>query len=312
VEKKGEAVGMRLPGAIAPGAAELPAATARSRVILAREIASPKNPLTARVMVNRLWQHHFGRGLVATPNDFGSNGERPSHPALLDHLAAELIGNGWRLKPLHRLILLSSTYRQSSLGPAAAPGLTKDPEDRLLWRFRRRRLEAEEIRDAMLSISGTLNLKEGGESVMVPVGEDLVRLLYKPSQWTVTADPSEHHRRSIYLFAKRNLQLPLLEAFDQPTLQTSAPLRASSTHVPQALELLSGGLSNSLARELAGRLAREAGPGAGAQADLAFRLVAGRPPSAKERRLALAFLEEGSLAEFALAMFNSNSFLYVD
>jgi hypothetical protein len=312
-EKKGERVGMRLPGVIASGgAAELPAATPRSRTILARGIASPKNPLTARVIVNRLWQHHFGRGLVATPNDFGMNGERPSHPRLLDHLAAELMDGGWRLKPLHRLILLSSAYRQSSRFPAAAPGRTKDPEDRLLWRFRRRRLEAEEIRDAMLSISGTLNRKAGGESVMVPVGEDLVRLLYKPYQWAVSADAAEHHRRSIYLFAKRNLQLPLLEAFDQPTLQTSAPLRASSTHVPQALELLSGGFSNDLAQRLAGRLLREAGPGAAAQIDLAYRLAAGRPPSEVEARLALSFLEKGSLSEFSLAMFSLNSFLYLD
>src|SRR5262249_31007870 len=137
---------------------------------------------TARVFVNRVWGWHFGRGLVETANDLGVNGARPSHPELLDWLASEFIAGGWRLQPLHRLIVLSGTYRQASRRPDAAAGLAKDAENRLLWRFPRRRLAAEEVRDGMLAVAGRLNLKRGGPSVVVPVDADLVRLLYAPAQ----------------------------------------------------------------------------------------------------------------------------------
>ena len=185
---------------------------------------SPEHPLTARVIVNRLWQHHFGTGLVKTVNDFGTKGDRPSHPELLDWLAATLVENGWRLKPIHRLILLSGTYRQSSHRRRTRPKpLRQDPENRLLWRFNRRRLEAEEIRDAMLAVSGRLNARAGGPSVMVPVDPRIVQPAYKPSQWQVARDPAEHDRRSIYLIAKRNLRLPFLEAFDAPAPDDQLP-----------------------------------------------------------------------------------------
>src|SRR5262249_25904610 len=157
------------------------------------------HPLTARVLVNRLWHYHFGKGLVATANDFGVNGAAPSHPELLDYLANEFIANGRRIKAIHRLILLSSTYRQSSVSPDGELGKRLDPENRLLWRFLRRRLEAEEVRDAMLAAAGALNRKAGGPSVVVPVEADLVKLLYDPSQWAVTPDEREHNRRSVYL-----------------------------------------------------------------------------------------------------------------
>src|SRR5262249_21296790 len=145
-----------------------------ARLALARWLADPEHPLTARVFVNRVWQYHFGRGLVATPNDFGANGSPPSHPELLDHLANEFVRQNGRLKPLHRLIVLSAAYRQSSRSPDAQAGRQKDPDNRLLWQFPRRRLSAEEVRDTMLSVSGRLNLKAGGESVIVPVEKDLV------------------------------------------------------------------------------------------------------------------------------------------
>ena len=205
-------------------------------------------------MVNRIWHYHFGRGIVGTPNDFGRMGERPTHPELLDYLANEFVASGWSMKRVHRLILLSNAYRQASDVDNAA-AREKDPDNRLLWRFSRQRLEAEEIRDAMLAVSGQLNPQAGGPSVIVPIDPDLVHALYKPSQWAVTKDPAEHNRRSVYLFAKRNLRLPFMEVFDAPDAQVSCPRRESSTHAPQALELLNGDFANRQAEALAARLA---------------------------------------------------------
>jgi hypothetical protein len=173
-------------------------------------------------------------------------------------------------------------------------------------------LTAEEVRDSMLMVSGRLNLKAGGPSIVVPVDNDLVKLLYAPSQWVVTPDPKEHDRRSVYLVAKRNLRLPFLEAFDQPDAATSCSRRESSTHALQALELLNGTLANKLAASFAERLRKEAGNDPKAQVELAYRLAIGRLPSAKERELALEFLKGSSLKEFALAVFNLNAFLYVN
>jgi hypothetical protein len=271
-------------------APELAATHPRPRTQLANWLTHPDNPLTARVLVNRAWQWHFGKGLVETANDFGTNGAGPTDPDLLDYLANELIAGGWRLKPLHRLILLSHAYRQT-----AAP----------------RRLDAEEIRDAMLAISGRLNRKAGGESVMLPVDPDLVNLLYDPKQWQVTPDEAEHDRRTVYLIAKRNLRLPFTEVFDQPDAQTSCPRRERSTHAPQALELLNGPTANRLAEAFARRLEREAGPEPPRQVERAFLLVTGRRPTPREEELAVRFLRTQPLREFALAMFNLNAFLYV-
>jgi hypothetical protein len=311
-EKKERQVGPRLPHQfLAADAPELPADTPNARTILARWIAGPDNPLTARVLVNRVWQQHFGRGLVETANDFGVNGSPPSHPELLDWLATEFIRSGWRVKTLHRLIVLSSTYRQASQSPDARAGSDKDAEDRLLWRFPRRRLGAEEVRDAMLAVSGRLNDAAGGPSVVVPVEADQVKLLYSPAQWAVTRDVRQHDRRSVYLLAKRNLRLPFMEAFDQPDAQTSCARREASTHALQALELLNGKLANGLAEAFAERLLREAGPDPAAQVERGYLLAAGRPPGAKEKELAVQFLREQPLKEFALALFNLNAFLYV-
>jgi hypothetical protein len=205
---------------------------------------------------------------------------------------------------------MSNAYLQAS-SPNAA-GETKDPDNKLLWHFSRRRLEAEEIRDATLSVSGQLNLTAGGPSVIIPIESDLIRALYKPSQWAVTKDQSAHSRRSVYLFAKRNLHLPFLEVFDAPDELVSCPRRESSTHAPQALELLNGDFTNQQAEALAARLAAEAGQNRARQVDLAYRLAAGRLPTVKERQLALDFLKSQPLREFALAVFNLNAFLYVN
>ncbi len=308
-EHKGIAVGPRpLSVLVSTSTPELAADISQPRTQLARWIADEEHPLTARVIVNRLWQHHFGAGLVKTPNDFGTRGAPPSHPKLLDWLARTLVENGWRLKPMHRLIVLSNTYRQSS--DIRTPR-TEDPENRLLWRFNRRRLSAEEIRDAMLAVAGRLNLAAGGPSVMVPVDPELVGLLYKPSQWNVTEDITEHDRRSIYLIAKRNLRLPFMEAFDAPGLQTSCPVRETSTHAPQALELLNGRFANEMAAAFASRLARECDGDPYRIVERAFRLAAGRGPTETERELSLDFLRDQPLPEFALAVFNLNGFIYV-
>jgi hypothetical protein len=312
-EKKGEQVGPKLLeiGFVGKVTA-LPPDTANPRTILARAIVDPKNPLAARVMVNRVWQWHFGTGIVDTANDFGANGSPPSHPELLDWLANEFVAGGWRIKHLHRLIVLSGTYRRASRHPAPATGVRKDPDDRLLWHFPRRRLTAEEVRDSMLALAGRLNPKAGGPSVVVPVDNDLVKLLYAPAQWSVTPDRTEHDRRSVYLLAKRNLRLPFMEAFDQPDAATSCSRRESSTHPLQALELLNGTLANELAAAFAERLRKEAGETPAAQVALAYRLAAGREPTAKEKELAVTFLKTGALKEFALAVFNLNAFLYVN
>jgi hypothetical protein len=318
---KGDAVGMRPPGVLLPdNSPELPPETGNSRTMLAKWVIDPQNPLTARVMVNRIWEYHYGRGIVATPNDFGRMGERPTHPELLDYLANEFVSSGYSVKHVHRLILLSNTYRQSSALPEKTGAIEKDPDNKLLWRFNRRRLDAEEVRDTMLAVAGNLNSDAGGPSVMIPIEKELVDALYKPSQWQVTPDPAQHNRRSVYLIAKRNLKLPFLEVFDAPDTLVSCPRRESSTHSPQALELLNGSFSNREAKVLATRLVAESGRSYRKQVDLAYRLAVGRAPTQRELRLALNFLQKEAKRagdqkardEFALAMFNLNAFLYVN
>jgi Protein of unknown function (DUF1553)/Protein of unknown function (DUF1549) len=314
---KGDRVGMRPLGVLLPEAApELRETTEKPRAELAKWIVAPENPLTARVLVNRIWQYHFGRGIVATPNDFGRMGGRPSHLALLDYLANEFVSGGFSIKQIHRLILSSNTYQQSSRLPddaaLKARAMEKDPENKLLWRFNRQRLEAEQIRDAMLAVAGTLNTRQGGPSVMVPIDQELVKLLYKPSQWAPAKDPAEHTRRSVYLIAKRNLRLPFMEVFDAPDMQVSCPRRESSTHAPQALELLNGTFANEQAEAFARRLEAEAGPNLRKQIDLGYRLVTGRPARPREIQAALDFLKTQPRREFTLTLLNLNSFLYVN
>ncbi len=318
-ENKGEPVQPRpLSVLTADQVAELSPGETQPRSQLAKWLTSPNHPLTARVIANRIWQQHFGVGLVKTANDFGLKGEKPSDPELLDWLAATLIDNGWRLKPLHRLMVLSEAYRGSrgegrgasgdqnkaTVLPSVSP-LTPHPSPLL------RRLSAEEIRDAMLAVSGRLNPKAGGPSVIVPVDPELVDLLYKPSQWAITADVTEHDRRSVYLIAKRNLRLPFFENLDAPALQTSCARRESSTHPPQALELLNGTLANDLALAFARRLKRECSSDHEKTIDRAFRLALGRAPTANELQRSSEFLHEQPLGEFTLALFNLNEFLYV-
>ena len=309
----GDLVGMRPIGVLLPdGAPEWGDRIDKPRLALAKWITDPANPLTARVMVNRIWEHHFGAGIVTTPNDFGRMGSRPSHPELLDWLANQFVEGGWRMKPLHRLILLSSAYQQDYLAKAPPEALDKDPDDRLLWRFPRRRLSSEELRDAMLTVSGRLNPQRGGPSVIVPIEPALLKLIYNPAQWAVNPDPRQFDRRSIYLFQKRNMPLPFMEVFDAPDRILSCPRREQSTHAPQALELLNGDFSNSMAKSLADRVSREAGPNRDRQIARMFQLALGRDPVPAERQAAQRYLKDGPLSELALAVFLVNDFLYVE
>jgi Protein of unknown function (DUF1553)/Protein of unknown function (DUF1549) len=310
-------VGARPLGILLPeNAPEEPVDTTTPRLKLANWIVDPGNPLTARVMVNRIWQYHFGRGIVSTANDFGRMGGRPSNPELLDYLANEYVAGGWKMKPIHRMILLSSAYRQASESPMERAAMEKDSEDALLWKFTRRRLEAEEIRDSMLAVSGRLNAKIGGPSVMVPIDQDLVKMLKRPQYWVTTRDKSEYDRRSIYMIYKRNLQLPFMGVFDAPDALLSCPRREQSTHAPQALEMLNGATSNQLAEYFAERLREKAGDNS-SRIDLAWRLALGRAPNPKEKSLALQFIQEKPddmvrWKELALDVFNLNAFLYVN
>jgi hypothetical protein len=267
------------------------------RLDLARWMVRPDHPLTARVIVNRLWQHHFGQGLVRTPNDFGLRGAAPSHPELLDWLAVELIESGWSLKHVHRLIVLSATFRQSSR-PVPARARKLDPDNRLLARMNRRRLEAEALRDSALATAGKLTARIGGVPVRVPLEPEVYDLIFTEGEpdglWPVTPDAREHSRRSLYLLNKRNVRLPLLEAFDQPDTLTSCPVRPVSTFAPQALTLLNGSFMQEQARALAGRVLREAGPTNEARVARAYWLALSRPPRPAETKLALTFLEEQS------------------
>jgi len=312
-----ETVGARPLGVLLPeNTPEEPIVTATPRLKLADWIVNPGNPLTARVMVNRIWQYHFGRGIVSTANDFGHMGGRPSHPELLDYLANQFIANGWQMKPLHRMILLSSAYRQASESPLEQAAMKQDTENALVWKFSRRRLESEEIRDSMLMISGRLNARIGGPSVLVPIDRDLVKMLKRPQYWVPTKDKAEYDRRTLYLIYKRNLQLPFMGVFDSPDMQLSCPRREQSAHALQALELLNGQLSNELAAVFAQRLERDR-PAMADRIDWAWRLAVGRMPTPKEKQLALRYLMEKPgdpirWKELALDLYNMNAFLYVN
>ena len=314
---QGAKVGVRPLGILLPeGTPEAPLDTEKPRLKLAEWVIDPANPLTARVMVNRVWQYHFGRGIVYSSNDFGRMGTRPSHPELFDWLANQFVAGGWKVKPIHRMILLSSAYRQASSSPIEKDGMEKDAENALLWKFSRRRLEAEELRDSMLSAAGRLNLKQGGPSVMVPIDQELVLSLKRPQYWVATRDKSEYDRRTLYLIYKRNLRLPLMEVFDAPDTLLSCARREQSTHAPQALELMNGQTSNQLAGFFASRIT-EAKATTPERIDYAWRVATGRLPNPSEKALATKFLagaqnDSARMKEFALAVFNLNAFLYVN
>ncbi len=274
-------------------------------------LVRPDHPLTSRVIVNRLWQHHFGRGIVATPSDFGTMGEEPSHPELLDWLACELVARGFSQKSMSRLMVTSAAYRQSSRGDRA--GHAADPDNILLSRQNRRRLDGEAIRDALLAASGRLNQAMAGPSIFPELPAELSKLSSKGAVWPVSPRREDRERRSLYVFVRRNLRYPLFEVFDRPDTNASCPARPMTTIAPQALSLLNGRLAHDSAAALATRTAALAGQDPAKQVDWASRLVFARSPDAAEHRMMADFLAGGgSLAQLCLALLNSNAFLYVD
>ncbi|HVR74460.1 MAG TPA: DUF1549 and DUF1553 domain-containing protein, partial [Planctomycetota bacterium] len=288
------------------------------RAALAAWIVDPANPLTARVIVNRVWQHHFGRGISGTPSDLGAMGDRPTHPDLLDWLARDLMDNGWSLKRLHRLIVTSSTYRQSSGHRDEAARM--DPRNHLLWRFRPRRLEGEVIRDISLQAAGLLSGVSGGPSVFpeLPEGIDAA------GKWSVSSKAEERNRRSVYVFVRRNLRYPLFEAFDMPDTHESCAQRNVTVTAPQALLLLNDRVTAEWGRGFARRVLRRAGADLIAQVEAAYRIAFSRSPDETERDLGLSFLErqraillqgggdatEAALADFCHALLNSSELVH--
>jgi mono/diheme cytochrome c family protein len=290
------------------------------RTALADWIVAGKNPLTARVMVNRIWQYHFGRGIVRSPNNFGTQGDKPTHPELLDWLAAEFVQQGWRLKPLHRLIVRSNAYRMSSAGNVQA--LALDPTNDLFWRFDMRRLTAEEIRDSILAVSGTLNPKMFGPSIYPELPPEVLASQSVPGRNWGKSSPEEQSRRSIYIHEKRSLLMPLLEAFDLGETDRSNPVRFSTTQPTQSLQMLNGLFLNDQAAALAARLRKEAGGDVRQQVRLALILVTSRPPDESEIARGVKLIEtlrsrdqaseETALRLFCLMALNMNEFVYID
>jgi hypothetical protein len=295
------------------------------RRVLAEWVASPQNPLTARVIVNRLWHYHFGRGIVATPSDFGKTGLPPTHPELLDWLAAELVEGGWRLKRMHRLLMTSQAYRQSSRARNDR-AVALDPGNTLLWRQNLRRLEAEAVRDAILSASGRLNLKMGGRGIFPTLSKEVLSTQSRPGLGWDKSSPQKQGRRSVYIFVKRTLGVPFLEIFDAASSDTPTAVRATTTIAPQALILLNSAFMEEQARAFADRLLREGGSSPHVNVERMYRLALGRPPDAEEARIALTYLERTqaqldtaaetryreALAMLCKVVLNLNEMVYVD
>ena len=294
--------------------------TTGRRSALARWIANADNPLTARVIVNRVWQYHFGRGLVATPSDFGTRSGKPTHPELLDWLASEFVAGNWSVKRLHRLIMMSATYQQQSTPAKVAA--ERDPLNLWLSRFSRRRLAAEEIRDSILLATGGLNPRRGGRPVVPPLSpEETSTLTQSPDNaWVLTADRSEHLRRSLYMIQKRTFRAPMMEVFDAPDSMLTCSRRDSSTTAPQSLSLFNGTFTMDRSRALAERLLAGQ-PEDAALAVAAWRQVLARDPKPAELSRAREFLtaqastaggRTEALVQLIRALLNLNEFLYVD
>jgi hypothetical protein len=286
--------------------------------------------LVARVIVNRVWQHHFGEGLVRTVNDLGTRCDPPTHPELLEWLAHEFVKGGWKLKPLHRLIMTSTTYLQDSALDAAKAKV--DPDNRLLWRMRPQRIESEILRDAMLAVSGAINMEMFGPAFKAPIASEAIQARNMRDPYPKDLkDTAATRRRSVYMFHKRVVQHPLMQAFDGPDAQASCGRRVTTTVAPQALALLNDRFVRSRAEDLARRLAKEGGETTEAQVRFAWRLAMARDPSVQELESAVAFIESQlrqrsardaakskgdhkhlALTDFCQAIFAMNEFVYVD
>jgi hypothetical protein len=281
------------------------ATEAERRTALAEWLVQPEHPLTSRVLANRIWHYHFGVGIVDTPSDFGAMGGKPTHPELLDYLARQLTAGGWRIKPLHRLIMTSQTYRQSSASRADAAAI--DGDSRLLWRFPPRRLSAEELRDTMLTVAGKLDTKMGGP------GFRLYKYLQDNVATYVPLDEAgpETYRRAVYHQNARAARVDLMGEFDCPDNAFSAPRRSATTTPLQALTLLNHKFTLDMAQAWAERLQRETPDDAEAQVQAAFAAAFNRGATNDEAMAGAALIKESGLRAFCRAMLNANEFVYV-
>ena len=324
VHAKGDPVGPSFPqmlGAAAPEFAPVPDTSSSSgrRTALAKWITGPDNRLTWRVIANRLWQFHFGRGLSRSPNDFGRLGEAPTHPELLDWLACEVKAQGGSLKAMHRIIATSAAYRMASSPRTSA--YERDPQNDLFWRFDRRRLTAEEIRDTILATSGELNLKLGGPWIYPPLPKQVLATASRPDAAWGRSAPGEAVRRSLYVHIKRSLQEPLLATFDQADTDNSCPVRFATVQASQALVLLNSDFSQQRAGKLASRLERSA-PTLAARIELGLALVTQRPARNADRDRMLALHGDlvrdygrspaEALQRVCLVLLNCNELIYID
>ncbi len=286
--------------------------TTGRRAALANWIAKPDNPLATRTIVNRIWQTHFGRGLAAIPNDLGAQGDKPTHPELLDWMANRLSKDGWSLKKLHRLIVTSSAYRQTAGWSEQAAKI--DPENKLLWRMPRRRLDAESLRDSLLAVSGQLSLQEGGPSVYPELPAELKAAA---KNWKPSATEAERNRRSVYIAVRRNLRYPLLAAFDAPDASETCGKRYATMTAPQALMLLNDVVVQEMAKRFATRLQKESANDVDKQIDLVYRLALARNPDPSERSSMKRFVEgatnrEAAIVDLCHAVLNLNEFLFAE
>jgi hypothetical protein len=284
------------------------------RTALAEWIASPDNPLASRVIVNRLWQHHFGEGIVRTPSDFGINGDRPSHPELLDWLAAQLVAKHWSLKSMHRLMLTSNTYRQSTENPNYEKYSQADPKNQLLWRMNWIRLEGETIRDSVLAISGQLQPSDGGPGVFVSVPSDVAEG-FEFFKWFPSSE-KDQARRTIYTFQRRSVMNPMIEVFDGANMSEVCSRRSTTVVPTQAFALMNSPFINSEAKHFADRVIEFAGADRNKQVEEAFLFALGRPPSSSEREKAADLFKAApardAIARLGQVLFNLNEFLYLE
>jgi hypothetical protein len=298
------------------------------RTVLADWLTAKSNPIPARVLMNRLWLHHFGKGLVPTPNDFGKLGEQPTHPELLEWLAGEFLeptqggGEAQTMKRMHRLILTSAAYQRSSTADVA--NMKSDPANTYLWRFNMRRLNAEEVRDSILKVSGNLDGTMYGPSVYPKIPREVLAGQSVPGDnWHYNpAKPKEGNRRTVYVSVKRSLQVPILINHDQADPDNSCPVRYTTTVPTQALGMLNGEFTNGEAAALAERLRKEFPDDVNAQVTRGIRLTTGRIPKADEVAKDAAFIanlkakhkldDAKALAQYALMLLNANEFVYLD
>lgn len=320
---EGEKVKPAFPSVLSPPepVIEVPATGKSSgrRTALANWIASEDNPLAARVMVNRIWQHHFGRGIVASSNNFGNIGDKPTHPELLDWLAAQFMQGGWKLKSMHKLIMMSSTYRLSS--QSSEKELAADPANHLHWRFDMRRLSSEELRDSVHAANGSLNLKMGGPSIYPIIPQEVLAGQSRPGSGWGTSSEQERARRACYIFIKRSLLEPLMADFDFADVDSTCPVRFVTTQPTQALSLLNSEFMNRQATVFASFLKKEAGDNLADQVTLGLIRITQRRPEKHEIDRGVDLIEsltkdgvpdDVALRYFCLALYNLNEFLYLD